>query len=168
MTLSWDFHNIAVHEGHVPSPSLVSLKVTNQLFPCSTLAIFSFNGTNNKEKIKPVVIYQREIIEAVLFVQRWIFIGCGYAMYFQDIQTPRSQFKKSDKFGLTSIFPINTACKNFHQQESKNYPKFIPHAFRAKGGTMCHVYPLEDCVKGSRVIYSNYHNRNMTPSYTSL
>ena len=87
-------------------------------------------------------------------------------MYFQDIQTPRLQFKRRNKFGLTRIFPTNTECKNCHQQWSKNYTAFCPHAFRAKGDSMCHVYPVEDCVKG--LLYSNYHTRNMTPSYTSL
>ena len=95
---------------------------------------------------------------------------CGYAIYLQGIQAPRSQFKKRDKFGLTKIIPINTECKNCHQQESKNYTTFCPHAFRAKGDSMCHMYPVEDCVNlgGSRVIDSNYHTRNMTPGYTSL
>ena len=69
-------------------------------------------------------------------------------MYFQDIQTPRLQFKGRNKFGLTRIFPTNTECKNCHQQWSKNYTAFCPHAFRAKGDSMCHVYPVEDCVKG--------------------
>ena len=57
---------------------------------------------------------------------------CGYAIYFQGIQTPRSQFKKRDKFELTRIFPINTECKNCRQQASKNYTTFCPHALRAK------------------------------------
>ena len=80
-------------------------------------------------------------------------------MYFQDIQTPRSQFKRRDKFGLTRIFPINTECKNCHQKEWKNYTTFFPHAFRAK-----------DCVElgGTRVIYSNYRTRNMTPTALSI
>ena len=74
-------------------------------------------------------------------------------------QKPRSQFKRRDKFELTRIFPTNAQCKNCHQEESKNYTTFCPHAFRAKGDSMCHVYPVEDCVDfgGSRVIYSNYH-----------
>ena len=33
----------------------------------------------------------------------------------------------------TRTFPINTECKNCHQQELKNYTTFSPHAFRAKG-----------------------------------
>ena len=61
---------------HVPSPALVFLKVQPPISnPCSTLAIFLFNETKNKVKIKPIVIYQREIIEVTfLFVLRWIFI----------------------------------------------------------------------------------------------
>ena len=61
-----------------------------------------------------------------------------------------SQFKRRDKFGLTrhKYIPHYTECKNCHQQESKNYTTFCPHAFRAKGDIMCHVYPVEDCVKG--------------------
>ena len=64
-------------EEHVPSPSPVSL---NRVFPCSyfpvesTLVILLFNETNNRVRIKPTVIYQREIYSCVfLFVQRWIF-----------------------------------------------------------------------------------------------
>ena len=63
------------------------------------LAILLFNETNNKVKIKPTVICQREII-SFLFLQRWIFTN-AIAMYFQDIHTPRSQFKRRNKFGLT-------------------------------------------------------------------
>ena len=52
--------------GHVPSPSLVSLKVQTAISnPRSTLAIFLFNETKNKVKIKPIVIYQREIIQVI-------------------------------------------------------------------------------------------------------
>ena len=62
--------------GHVPSPSLVSLKVQPAISnPYSTLTIFLFNENKNKVKIKPIVICQREIIEVIsLFVQRLIFI----------------------------------------------------------------------------------------------
>ena len=52
--------------GHVPSPSLVSLdyKVQTAISnPRSTLAVFLFNETKNKVKIKPIVIYEREIIQ---------------------------------------------------------------------------------------------------------
>ena len=121
-------------EGHVPSPSLVSL---NKVFPAiSQLQRSSFfNKTNKKVKIKPTVICQREI-SSFLSVQRGFSLRCG---------------------------------KNCHQQESKNYATFCPHAFRAKDDSMCHMYPFEDCVKGSRVIYSNYYRaHNITPSYTSL
>ena len=49
-------------EEHVPSPSLVSqVNKVFQLFPSSTQAILLFNETNNKVKIKPTVICQREI-----------------------------------------------------------------------------------------------------------
>ena len=43
------------------------------------------------------------------------------------------QFKRRDKFGLTrhKDIPHYTECKNCHQQESKNYTTFCPHAFRA-------------------------------------
>ena len=67
----------------------------------------------------------------------------------------------------TRIFPINTECKNCHQQESKSCTTFSPHAFRAKGDSMCHVYPVEDCGKELHGNFSNYHTRNMTPSHTS-
>ena len=50
---------------------------------------------------------------------------CGYAVYFQDIQTPRSQFKRRNKFGLTRIFPTNTECKNCHQPEEKTTQHFV-------------------------------------------
>ena len=67
---------------------------------CSTLAMFSFNETNNKVKLKPAVIHKRDI--SCFFICPTVDIpGCGYAMYFQDIQTPRLQFKRRDKFGLT-------------------------------------------------------------------
>ena len=72
----------------------------------------------------------------------------------------------------TRIFPINTECKSCHQQESKNYTTFCPHAFRAK--QRAKVIACVTCTlwkmawRGSSVIYSNYHTRNMTPSYTSL
>ena len=46
------------------------------------------------------------------------------------------------------IFHINTESKNCHQQGSKKLHNICPHAFRAKGDSMCHVYPVEDCVKG--------------------
>ena len=50
----------------MPSPSVVSLKVQPPISnPCSTLAIFLFNETKNKVKIKPIVNYQREIIEVI-------------------------------------------------------------------------------------------------------
>ena len=60
--------------GHVPSPSLVSLEVQPPISnPFSTQAIFLFNATKSKVKIKPIVIYQREVIKVIfLFVQCWI------------------------------------------------------------------------------------------------
>ena len=88
----------------------------------------------------------------------------GYVMYFEDIQAPRSQFKRRDKFGLTRILPTNTECKKCHQQEWKNYStpsqqKMITCVTR----TLWKI-----AWRGSRVIYSNYHTRNMKPGYTSL
>ena len=79
--------------GHVPSPSLVSLKVQPPISnPFSTQAIFLFNATKSKVKIKPIVIYQREVIKVIfLFVQRWI-IDAVMPCQFQGIQTPRSHF----------------------------------------------------------------------------
>ena len=79
--------------GHVPSPSLVSLKVQPPISnPFSTQAIFLFNATKSKVKIKPLVIYQREVIKVIfLFVQRWI-IDAVMPCQFQGIQTPRSHF----------------------------------------------------------------------------
>ena len=50
---------------------------------------------------------------------------CGYAMYFRDIQTPCSQFKRRDKFLLMMKIPNDTECKNCHQQELKNYTNFV-------------------------------------------
>ena len=60
----------------MPNLSLVSVKVQPPISnPCSKLAIFLFNETKNKVKIKPIVIYPREIMEVTfLFVLRWIFI----------------------------------------------------------------------------------------------
>ena len=69
--------------------------------------------------------------------------------------------KRRDKD--TGIFPIDTECKNVHQQDSKNYTTFFPPAFRAKSDSMCHVYPVEDWNS-----FKSDHTRNMTPSYTSL
>ena len=76
------------------------------------------------------------------------FHWCVYPMYVQEIQTPRSQFRRKDKFGLKRIFHINTESKNCHKKGSKKLHNICPHAFRAKGDSMCHVYPVEDCVKG--------------------
>ena len=50
---------------------------------------------------------------------------CGYAMYFRDIQTPCSQFKRRDKSLLMMKIPNDTECKNCHQQELKNYTNFV-------------------------------------------
>ena len=146
------------------NPSSSKQSISNHFPVKSTLAILLFNETNNKVKIKPTFFYQREI--SCFFICPTVdFHSCGYAMYFQDVETPRSQFKRRDKFGLTRIFPINTECKNCHQLESKIYTTFFPHAFRPKADSMCHMYPVEDCMNlgGTRVIYSNYHTRNMTP-----
>ena len=55
--------------GHVPSPSLVSLKVQPPISnPFSTQAIFLFNATKSKVKIKPLVIYQREVIKVIFYL----------------------------------------------------------------------------------------------------
>ena len=55
--------------------------------------------------------------------------------------------KEGYKFALTRIFPTNTECKNCHQQESKT----TQHFFHTPSGLkviVCHLYPVEDCVKG--------------------
>ena len=78
------------------------------------------------------------------FVQRWIFID-GYADVLPGHSDAWFAIWKERQSQDTRIFPINTECKNFHQQESKNFTTFFPHAFRAKGDRMCHVYPVEDC-----------------------
>ena len=63
-------------------------------------------------------IYQRDMIQVFFFICPAMDLHwCSYAMYFQDIQTPRSKFKRRDKFGLTTIFPTNTECKNCNQQD---------------------------------------------------
>ena len=49
---------------------------------------------------------------------------------------------------MTRIFPTNTECKNYHQQESKNYKTFVHTLSELKVRAVCHVYPVEDCVKG--------------------
>ena len=94
------------------------------------------NETNNNVKVKPIVIYQREI-SCFLFVQRWIFIH-GYADVLPGHSYAWFAIWKERQSQDTRIFPINTECKNCHQQDT----------FRAKGDSMCHVYPVEDCVQG--------------------
>ena len=80
------------------------------------------------------------------------------------------QLKRRDKFGLTrhKDIPHYTECKNCHQQESKNYTTFCPHASELKviACVTCTLWKI--AWRGSRVIYSNYQTRNMTPSYWSL
>ena len=71
-------------------------------------------------------------------------------------------------WSLLIIHSVNTECKNCHQQGSKNYTTFCPDAFRAKGDSMCHVYPVEDCVKGLQDNLFKLPCTQMTPSYTSL
>ena len=44
--------------------------------------------------------------------------------------------------------PLTPTAKIAISLESKNYTTFCPHAFRAYDDSMCHVYPVEDCVKG--------------------
>ena len=87
----------------------------------------------------------------------------GYVMYFEDIQAPRSQFKRRDKFGLTRILPTNTECKKCHQQEWKNYS--TPSELKMITCVTRSLWKI--AWRGSRVIYSNYHTHNMTPSYRS-
>ena len=83
-----------------PLPSFSKQSISNHFQVQSTLAILLFNETNNKVKIKPTVICQREM--SCFFICPTVdFHWCGNAMYFRDIQTPRSQFKRGDKFGLT-------------------------------------------------------------------
>ena len=93
---------------------------------------------------------------------------CGYAMYFRDIHTPCSQFKRRDKFGLVMKIPTDTECKNCHQQELKNYTNFVHTPLELKV-IACVTSTLWTIAwRASGVIYTNYHPRSMTPSYTSL
>ena len=86
-------------------------------------------------------------------------------MYFHDIQMPRSQFKRRDKFELTRIFPANTECKNCHRKTTQHFVH-TPSELKVIACVTCTSWEI--AWRGSRVIYSNYHTRNMTPSYTSL
>ena len=93
---------------------------------------------------------------------------CGYAMYFQDIQTPRSQFKSRDKFGLIMKIPTDSEFKNCHQQELNNYTNFVhtPSELKVIACVTSMLWTI--AWRASRVIYTNYHPCSMTPSYTSL
>ena len=89
--------------------------------------MFSFNETNNKVKLKPAVIHKRDI--SCFFICPTVDIpGCGYAMYFQDIQTLRSLFKRRDKFilgdpGAVSRAGKKDATKVFkHRRKSRRVP----------------------------------------------
>ena len=134
--------------GHVPSPSLVSLKVQPPISnPFSTQAIFLFNATKSKVKIKPIVIPARGN-KSYFFICPTLDHWCGYAMSVPGHSDASFAFFFL-KGGLTRIFPTNTECKNCHQQESKNHTStFFPDAFRAKRDSMWNMYPVEDCVKG--------------------
>ena len=93
---------------------------------------------------------------------------CSYAMHFQDIQTPRLQFKWRNKFGLTRIIPPDTECKNCHQQELKNYTNFdhTPSELKVRACVTSTLWMI--AWRGCGVICSNYHTRDMTTSYTSV
>ena len=93
---------------------------------------------------------------------------CGYAMYFRDIQTPCSQFKRRDKFLLMMKIPNDTECKNCHQQELKNYTNFVHTPSELKVIACVTSTLWTTAWRASGVIYSNYHPRSMTPSYMSL
>ena len=134
--------------GHVPSPSYSFSQGTTSYFPVQhKRSSYSMKLKERKNETNCHLLARDNrsyfFICSTMDLPWW-----GYAMYFQDIQTPCSQFKRKNKFGLTRIFPPNTECKNCHQQGSKNYTTFCPHAFRARSDSMCHVYPVEDCVKG--------------------
>ena len=83
---------------HVPSPSLVSLKeqppISNS---CSTLVVFLFNETKKTN----CYLLARDNRSYFLISPTMDLPWYGYVMYFQGIQTPRSQFKWRNKFGLT-------------------------------------------------------------------
>ena len=135
-------------EGHVLSPSLSLLTSYFQLFPSSTLAILLFNVTNNKVKLNQLSFTSARLV-IFSFVQRWIFSDAvmpSTSRTFRPLVRNLKGGINSD-WQDTRKFPINTEYKNCHQQESKNYTTFFPHAFRAKGDSMCHVYSVEDCVK---------------------
>ena len=90
------------------------------------------------------------------------------SMYFQDIQTPRSQFKRRDKFGLTRIYPptLNAKIAINKSQETTQYFFHTSLELKVIAYVTCTLWKI--AWRGSRVINSNYHSRNMTPSYTSL
>ena len=135
--------------GHVPSPSLVFLEVQPPISnPCSTLAIFLFNETKNKGKIKPIVIYPREIIEVTfLFVLRWIFIDAAMPFSYRAFRRLLGILKgriNSDWQGYSPLTPnANVAIK-----KGQKTAQHIFHSPSELKVIVCHVYPVEDCVKG--------------------
>ena len=125
--------------------------------------MFLFNETKNKVKIKPIVIYQREIIEVIFFVQRWIFIDAVMPCTSRALRRLLRILKGGINSGWQGFSPLTPNAKIAINKSRKT----TQHFFHTPSGLkviVFHVYP----VRGSRVIHSNYHARNMTPSYKSL
>ena len=143
----------------MPSHSLISLKVQPAISnPCSTLGIFSFNEIKNKVKIKPIVIYQCKIYNRSYFFNcpRLDLHWCGYAMYFQGIQTPRSQFKRGINLDWQGYSPLTPNGKIAINKSWKTTQHFFhtPPELKVIVCVTCTLWKIAG--RDSRVIHSNY------------
>ena len=151
-------------------PSFSNQSISNHFPVQSPLAILLFNETNNKVRIKPTVFYQREISCFFLFVQRWIFTDAVMQCTSRIFRRLVRNLKEGINSNWQGYSPLTPNVKIAINKSRRTTQHFFPHAFRAKADSMCHMYPVEDCVNlgGTRVIYSNYHTRNMIPSALSI
>ena len=98
----------------------------------------------------------------------------GFIYVIQSCIVKTRRLVRNLKGGINSNWqgysPLTPNVKIAINKSRRTTQHFFPHAFRAKADSMCHMYPVEDCVNlgGTRVIYSNYHTRNMTPSALSI